>query len=445
VSVGECKDLVSGDKGEYEGECYEFNEAVEEEEGMQTPSPLPQPLKRLKRAEGKKVLIPPQDAPKHKLTATQKIKAAAEDQALQEEHRIKNMENDLVKLKRQHNGSQKAAKALSKCKQLSDEEQDEDLESKEEMYETSASTGFSNSIKPLTLTDISQKENLQLYKPLKPLKRTGAAAAQSAKLLHVSPNIFKSVPMLPPATGERASDHISSLPPLSEPSEPPPSSQGCALPSSDCKPFEESQSSQPVMSTLGYAHGTLGFVVSSFQLHKVLLPLKTKGSFYYKVYKDRNNLSGLCEAHIIPAIIQACWFENKTALGVVFKGYFNPIPLEIVASVLTVIDFCLEEWSTGEYHKVAMLSSLIEDRHVMYCKIVKNWRDVNPGYIDGVCCKVWKREFHHSRAVETVVPTIELSQQVMKKMQDEYKNRTGETDSEKEEVEDAENDEEDIE
>lgn len=96
----------------------------------------------------------------------------------------------------------------------------------------------------------------------------------------------------------------------------------------------------------------------------------------------------------------------------------------------------------------------------MYCKIVKNWRDVNPGYIDGVCCKVWKRELwvvydsvlkinlpiysHHSRAVETVVPTIELSQQVMKKMQDEYKNRTGETDSEEEEVEDAE-DEEDIE
>ncbi|PPQ72857.1 hypothetical protein CVT25_001334 [Psilocybe cyanescens] len=81
-----------------------------------------------------------------------------------------------------------------------------------------------------------------------------------------------------------------------------------------------------------------------------------------------------------------------------------------------------------------MASKLIEDRHFQYCQVVKNWGAVKADYVDGVCHKFWKKGFHHSGVVNTVTPTVEFSQQDRKKVQDEYKGRTGETDSEEEQI-----------
>jgi hypothetical protein len=50
---------------------------------------------------------------------------------------------------------------------------------------------------------------------------------------------------------------------------------------------------------------------------------------------------------IIQKVINVTWFNNRDDVGIVFHEYFTPIPFEVIALVLTVIECCIDEWSTG--------------------------------------------------------------------------------------------------
>lgn len=41
------------------------------------------------------------------------------------------------------------------------------------------------------------------------------------------------------------------------------------------------------------------------------------------------------------------WFANRNDEGIIYHKYFNPIPTEVVALVLTAIECCIDEWAQG--------------------------------------------------------------------------------------------------
>ncbi|KAH9983845.1 hypothetical protein BJV77DRAFT_1041173 [Russula vinacea] len=55
---------------------------------------------------------------------------------------------------------------------------------------------------------------------------------------------------------------------------------------------------------------------------------------------------------IIQQAINIIWFNDRSSDGVVFPNYFNPMPYEAIAVVLTAIECCIDEWSHGPWVKI---------------------------------------------------------------------------------------------
>jgi len=81
--------------------------------------------------------------------------------------------------------------------------------------------------------------------------------------------------------------------------------------------------------------------------------------------KDPDTLSSFTQSKIISEILYLAWFEDRHLQGPVLSEYFNPIPLEMLALIFTMvhtflyhhslfllfqqIDFCLHECLMGTF------------------------------------------------------------------------------------------------
>jgi len=75
--------------------------------------------------------------------------------------------------------------------------------------------------------------------------------------------------------------------------------------------------------------------------------LRTKMTFVYR----EPNIGGVphhpYRHPILQKVINLTWFKNKEDDGILFHDYFSPVPIEAIALALTVIECCIDEWSTG--------------------------------------------------------------------------------------------------
>ncbi|KAG2369329.1 hypothetical protein BDR07DRAFT_1476947 [Suillus spraguei] len=71
------------------------------------------------------------------------------------------------------------------------------------------------------------------------------------------------------------------------------------------------------------------------------------------VFKDWEKRSRIYRTGLIQAAVNDMWFANRNDEGVIHSKYFDPLPLEILALILTLIECCIDEWMTGvkEYIK----------------------------------------------------------------------------------------------
>ncbi|KAG9076827.1 hypothetical protein FRC06_009302, partial [Ceratobasidium sp. 370] len=58
---------------------------------------------------------------------------------------------------------------------------------------------------------------------------------------------------------------------------------------------------------------------------------------------------GHYESDLLTQAIATTMFCSPTAVGVVYHEFFDPMPLTTVAFVLSIIQFCIEEWATGRF------------------------------------------------------------------------------------------------
>ncbi|KAG2106533.1 uncharacterized protein F5147DRAFT_550901, partial [Suillus discolor] len=62
--------------------------------------------------------------------------------------------------------------------------------------------------------------------------------------------------------------------------------------------------------------------------------LKEGSSF---VFKDWENKSGIYKSDLIQSGINDMWFTNCISEGIIYTKYFDPLPVKILALVLTVV------------------------------------------------------------------------------------------------------------
>ncbi|KAG6823028.1 hypothetical protein H0H92_011675 [Tricholoma furcatifolium] len=98
---------------------------------------------------------------------------------------------------------------------------------------------------------------------------------------------------------------------------------------------------------------------------------------YYFHYKDPKTRSGYLDNPAIMDILAEVCFGAEDAFGVMYKADFNPIPLETLAFIFTLIYFCLKEWSTGDRIKTNFTEAELDKHYKVFLADLTNWGDLN--------------------------------------------------------------------
>ncbi|KJA28251.1 hypothetical protein HYPSUDRAFT_129889, partial [Hypholoma sublateritium FD-334 SS-4] len=153
-------------------------------------------------------------------------------------------------------------------------------------------------------------------------------------------------------------------------------------------------------------------------------------------YQNPQTVSRFAEHKIISRSIEAVWFEDASSHGAVFRDLFNPISLETISFVITVIDFCIDQWSTGKFVKAKMWETNVIDRHEAYRLDVAEWNSLNEAVVGGIRKKLYVRASRNAGVSEHPSAKKTLVGTARERAQGDLDGRTGETDSEVEEVDD---------
>ncbi|KAG8713034.1 hypothetical protein FRC08_013768 [Ceratobasidium sp. 394] len=80
---------------------------------------------------------------------------------------------------------------------------------------------------------------------------------------------------------------------------------------------------------------------------------------------------GHYESDIVTEAIALALFPSPTSVGVAFQDYFNPVPLTAVAFVLANLQFCIEEYETGQYQARELNASDMLNKYVAHLRGLK--------------------------------------------------------------------------
>ncbi|KAK0458646.1 uncharacterized protein EV420DRAFT_369091 [Desarmillaria tabescens] len=139
-------------------------------------------------------------------------------------------------------------------------------------------------------------------------------------------------------------------------------------------------------------HPAYGFVAGAESENTVrenkqkCIELMTALGFYYK---DATTRTGYFNSPILFDAISRAFFYNKDAPGLAFPDRFNPIPIPALAFIFTVIEHCLNEWSTGSYKALIFNETEASVRyHEHHLPAVKEWAEISPD-LTTVLRKAW--------------------------------------------------------
>ncbi|KAG9106290.1 hypothetical protein FRC07_008881 [Ceratobasidium sp. 392] len=80
------------------------------------------------------------------------------------------------------------------------------------------------------------------------------------------------------------------------------------------------------------------------------------------------------ESDLLTHAIAALMFGHPNAVGVVYRDYFNPMPLTTVVFVLSIMQFCLEERETGQFRARDLSMTDMLNKYVAHLKGLKEAR-----------------------------------------------------------------------
>ncbi|KAJ7754279.1 hypothetical protein B0H14DRAFT_2476855 [Mycena olivaceomarginata] len=178
----------------------------------------------------------------------------------------------------------------------------------------------------------------------------------------------------------------------------------------------------------GFVRGTSKNVIKANKTKAAQL-LK-KAAFHFKNPAER---TGYAENKAIPGIRELTSFKDKDAVGVLFPSRFNPISLAYIALEMTVVEYVIEEWSTGVFIPAkGFYEKDVAAKYRTHLADAEKWSACNPTVVENIRRK-WYR-----RASETLVPSTlttmstNIDDAQEEAMRDELAGRTGDTDSEDE-------------
>ncbi|KAI6039501.1 hypothetical protein EDC04DRAFT_2603161 [Pisolithus marmoratus] len=83
------------------------------------------------------------------------------------------------------------------------------------------------------------------------------------------------------------------------------------------------------------------------------------------------------------------WFMDSRAEGICYHKYFNPLPLPLLAFILTAIQCAIDEWATGEHSGVKFQGAKYADIYQHHLKNLDGWKKFNETMNDNALERLW--------------------------------------------------------
>ncbi|GBE86981.1 hypothetical protein SCP_1002270 [Sparassis crispa] len=106
-------------------------------------------------------------------------------------------------------------------------------------------------------------------------------------------------------------------------------------------------------------------------------------------YKDIENITGFAQHQIIMSVIQEEWFRGKTDLGIFYESHFRLFLLELLALVITLLEFCISEWSDGSFTKGVFDEKNWKPKYDEHLVKVQEWNNLSPEVVKKIRTKMY--------------------------------------------------------
>ncbi|KAF8998092.1 hypothetical protein BDQ17DRAFT_1328958 [Cyathus striatus] len=168
--------------------------------------------------------------------------------------------------------------------------------------------------------------------------------------------------------------------------------------------------------------GNTSSVSKNRQLSEMLL---MKSAFHYKK-PDKHK--GFCQNGIILTVIHTVWFNGHNVDGNVFPVYYDPIPLECLALILTALSFGLEEWSTGTRKQASFMEKVVETKYDTHLEDLRSWSNLDTIITKNMHKKLYEHA-HAGMADDQQANAPQLTGDLLESAWSELRGHTGETDT----------------
>ncbi|KAF8496401.1 hypothetical protein F5888DRAFT_1804099 [Russula emetica] len=153
-------------------------------------------------------------------------------------------------------------------------------------------------------------------------------------------------------------------------------------------------------------------------------------------HKNQEEVLGFGEHRVIIDILRDALFNDNKSYGVKYSWYFNPISINLLALVFTMIEFLINEWSTGERMKTTFRSRTYSETFDAHRLRIEQWCALEPTVTTNIRKRMFRtlmkkagaNEQADSRNSGAIGLTASMKERAMKALA----GRTGDTDDEDE-------------
>ncbi|KAL0568477.1 hypothetical protein V5O48_013509 [Marasmius crinis-equi] len=161
-------------------------------------------------------------------------------------------------------------------------------------------------------------------------------------------------------------------------------------------------------------------------------------------HKDTTQLIGYLENPIFSNVYKKAFFHSEEGLGLLFPRFFDnsgkgaPFPVATLALIKLQVEFCIEEWKGGILAKKPfdVKKHLLKSRYHIHIGKVEDWIHAAPSFTANIRRK-WHERAMRDFATGTAPEQASRSAETIKRSLAAIKTRTGETDSEADELSDG--------
>ncbi|KAG1796077.1 uncharacterized protein HD556DRAFT_1216239, partial [Suillus plorans] len=98
------------------------------------------------------------------------------------------------------------------------------------------------------------------------------------------------------------------------------------------------------------------------------------------VFKDWEMKCGIYKTGLIQEAMNDMWFANRSDEGIVYAKYFDPLPVQTIALILTAIECCIDEWMTGVKEDIKFSSLAYSPVYLLHLNSLRRFDERTAAY-----------------------------------------------------------------